>query len=79
MPISINKGDVLLLPIKRQRVECLIEYLIECLDFIDPDPDLEHTGDCEPDLAASSSSYWSSAGAFDGREGDGHEQWELNK
>lgn len=54
----------------RQTIEDWIEYMIDYLDHIDPDPDLEDTGDYEPYLAASGGSSWSSAGVFDGREQD---------
>lgn len=49
----------------RQTIERWIEYLIDCLDHIDPDPDLEENGDYEPYLAGSGSDLELDPGYYD--------------
>lgn len=58
----------------RRVIELAVQFLIDALDAMDGDPDLEATGDLEPDLAASGGPVWSSTGIFDGRELDPAEQ-----
>lgn len=74
--------------VTRLQVERWIEFLIDCLDRYDPDPDLEEGGDLEPLLAASGGPNWSTTGTFDEREQDHdferngpelHAQYELGK
>jgi len=74
--------------VTRLQVERWIEFLIDCLDQFDPDPDLEEGGDLEPILAASGGPNRSKTGTFDERERDpdfeinGTEyfsQWRLGK
>lgn len=69
--IEQDQGETEFRPvIRRKAVERCIESLIDLLDQMDPDPDMEPSGDTEPYLAASSGSAWHCAGSGDDLEQD---------